>query len=231
MSVRSIHQFAEKVALISNAEGPVGRAVAMQLALNGSYIVGLFQDEGGSVEELVELGTLAHAVKADPSTFAGASEAAAAVEKLFGRLDLLVNCLKFGPESFFENVTEFAFTDKVKRDLGSVYFLTNAVLDLMKTRPKPTIVNLVGTPYDDDPLSAACHAGVIALTRSFAKTLPSNFRVNCVEVKEAETARQNGEGSVLRSVGSVAPDDVARTVLFLLSSESVGMNGQTARLG
>ena len=69
MSVQSIHQFAEKVALISDASSPVGRAVAMQLALQGSYVIGLFGEEGGSLDELVELGTLAHGIKADPSTF------------------------------------------------------------------------------------------------------------------------------------------------------------------
>jgi len=68
MSVQSIHQFAEKVALISDAASPVGRAVAMQLALQGSYVIGLFQDEVGSLDELAELGTLAHGLKADPST-------------------------------------------------------------------------------------------------------------------------------------------------------------------
>ena len=83
MSVQSIHQVAEKVALISDAASPIGRAVAIQLALNGSYVVGLFQEEGGNLEELIELGTLAHAVKADPSSSAGAAAAATEVDRLF----------------------------------------------------------------------------------------------------------------------------------------------------
>jgi NAD(P)-dependent dehydrogenase (short-subunit alcohol dehydrogenase family) len=232
MSVQSIHQFAEKVALISDAASPVGRSVAMQLALNGSYVIGLFEHDAGSVEELVELGTLAHGVKADPSTFAGASEAATEVEKIFGRLDLLVNCLKSRPESSFEHVTESVFTDMVNKDLGSVYFLTNAVLGLMKQRPKPKIVNLASTKVDDnDPLSAACQAGIIGMTHAMAKTLPQNFRVNCIEVKDDKAARRYEEGLMLRSDGSVAPDDVARAVLFLLSSESTGINGEVIRLG
>ena len=39
--------------------------VAIQLALNGSYVIGLFQQEGGSLDGLVELGTLAHALQID----------------------------------------------------------------------------------------------------------------------------------------------------------------------
>ena len=232
MSVRSIHQFAEKVALISDAASPIGRAVAIQLALNGSYVVGLFQDEGGSLDELIELGTLAHAVKADTSSKAGAIEAAAEVDRLYGRLDLLVNCLKFRPESSFENDTGSAFTDTVNRNLGSVYFLTNSVLGLMKTRPKPKIVNIASVPDEEiDPIMSASQAGIIGLTRSMARIFPKNFRVNCVEVTDTPMNEPNGEGLMLRSNGTVSPDDVARTVLFLLSSESIGTNGQSIRLG
>ena len=232
MSVRSIHQFAEKVALISDAANPVGRAVAIQLALNGSYVIGLFQSDGGSVEELVELGTLAHAVKADPSTFSGASEAAASVENIFGSLDLLVNCLKFRTESTFEDVTESGYLDTFNRNLGSAYFLSGAVHKLMKGRPKPKIVNLVSADDRlDDPLFAASQAGIIGLTRSMAGALPKNFRVNCVEVGGSEAAKMGDEGLMLRSDGSVAADDIARTVLFLLSSESAGINGQVIKLG
>ncbi len=232
MSVQSIHQFAEKVALISDASSPIGRAVAMQLALNGSYVIGLFQEEGGSLQSLVELGTLAHALRADPSNSAGAAEAATEVDKLFGRLDLLVNCLKFRSESSFENDTGSAFADTVNRNLGSVYYLTNAVLGLMKARPKPKIVNIASVPDEEiDPLVSASQAGIIGLTRSMARTFPKNFRINCVEVVEASEDHANGEGLMLRSDGFVAPDDVARTVLFLLSSESVGTNGRSIRLG
>jgi len=232
MSVQSIHQFAEKVALISDAASPVGRAVAMQLALQGSYVIGLFQDEVGSLDELAELGTLAHGLKADPSTLAGAAEAAAEVDKFFGRLDLLVNCLKFRPESSFENVTESVYLDTMNKNLGSVYFLTNAVYGLMKARPKPRIVNVVSmVDHVCEPLFAASQAGIISLTRATANAFPKNFRVNCVEITEGNSRSSEETGLVLRTDDGVAPDVAARSVLFLLSSESVGLNGQAIRLG
>ena len=39
MPAPSVHAFAEKVALITDGSNPVGRAVAMQLALFGSYVI------------------------------------------------------------------------------------------------------------------------------------------------------------------------------------------------
>lgn len=228
----TIHQFAEKVALVSDAASPVGRAVAIQLALNGSYVIGLFQTAGGSLDGLVELGTIAHALKIDPSTDEGAAEAAAEVGRIFGRLDLLVNCLKFRPESTFESVTEAEFADILRLNLGSVQFLTKAVFPLMKDRPKPKIVNLTSDNGPaGDAVFAASQAGIKSLTASMAAEFPSNFRVNCVEVVEkAGSGGSAGVGSSGPSAG-VAPDDAARTVLFLLSSEAAAVNGRVVTLG
>ena len=39
MNVTSIHAFAEKVVLITDGTNSIGRAVAMQLALNGAYVI------------------------------------------------------------------------------------------------------------------------------------------------------------------------------------------------
>lgn len=226
---QSIHQFAEKVALVSDASSPVGRAVAMQLALQGCFVVGLFQTaNNGSLDELVELGTLANAVNADPSTYPGAAAAAAEVERLYGRLDLLVNCLKFRPESSFEKTTESEFLDVVARNLGSVHFLTQAVFSLMKDRPKPKIVNLASAEDTAaSPVFTAAQAGVLALTRAMADQFSERFRVNCVTVQEAKYDAAPEPDALYRRSSGVAPDDVARAVLFLLSSESIGMNGQT----
>lgn len=235
MSPQTIHQFAEKVALISDAASPVGRAVSMQLALQGSYVIGLFPsaslDGEAIVGELVELGTLAHALPIDPSTRVGANQAAEAVGGLFGRLDLLVNCLKFRPESSFGTLTESDFMETVSRNIGSSLFLTQAVLGLMEGRPKPKVVNLITAVGDlQEPLFEATQAAVMGMSLSLAKTLPGNFRVNCVEVKEGQRG-DNLRNDLFRGPAVVAPDDAARAVLFLLSSESKAMNGQVLKLG
>ena len=101
-------------------------------------MIGSLEQPDGSLEELVELGTLAHAVHVDPCSDAGSQHAAGEVRRLCGRLDLLVNCLKLQPESSFENITEADLAGTLRRDLGSVQSLTKATLPLMAERPKPT---------------------------------------------------------------------------------------------
>jgi 3-oxoacyl-[acyl-carrier protein] reductase len=239
MSVQSVHQFAEKVALVTDGAGDIGRAVALQLALQGCYVVVGFSNSNEeakrSLAELQNLGTLANAVEADASTVEGAKHLVSEVEKLFGRLDLLVNCLKYKTDSTFEETDEAIWTQTVDCNLKATFFVTQAAVNLMKARPKPVIVNVVsGCETAAQNLAfAATQASINSLTKSLAKQLAPKFRVNAVAV--SETKRETIEvldAELFRpKSGGIAADDVARAVLFLLSSEAVGLNGQILAVG
>lgn len=236
MPAPSVHAFAEKVALISDGANPVGRAVAMQLALQGSYvIVGLSSDEhAGAIEELKNLGTLANAVKVDISTVEGAKMLVSQVEKMFGRIDLLVNCSKRENDSAFVETSEKTFDDSINSNLKSAFFVTQEALNLMKMRPKPKIVNLVSaidTPETEaNVLYSAAQNALVGFTKSLAKSLPKNFRVNAVAVSEKQTSNENLDAELFRAKKGISEDDVARTIVYLLSSEAIGLNGQILTL-
>ena len=153
---QSIHAFAEKVALVINGSEGVGRAVALQLALQGCYVIVSFSGESienkRALDELKSLGTLAHSVE-----FIDAKNLIDEVDKLFGRLDLLINCVKSDDDSTFQIET-----------------MTNESFRLMQSRPKPSIVNVV---MDDKG---------VASTKKMAKELPKHFRANCVVKSENE---------------------------------------------
>jgi shikimate 5-dehydrogenase len=125
MPAPSIHGFAEKVALIINGSEGIGRAVAMQLALQGCYVICSFQKTSerqiNALDELRSLGTLANAFE-----FVDAETLINEVDKLFGRIDLLINCLKSGDDSAFQIET-----------------ITSVSLRLMQPRPKGLIVNVI----------------------------------------------------------------------------------------
>lgn len=236
MSLPSIHQFAEKVALVSDASSPVGRAIAIQLALNGAFVLGMHPTGSGTsarwAAELAELGTLARSFGADGWTEAGARKAAEEVERTFGRLDILVNCLKFEPESSFQDITESGLSDTLMRNIGPAVFLPRSLTGLMAPRPRPTIVNVAATVEDaGDPLFAAAQAGLKDLTATLARVLPSSFRINGVEYLNGAGSGAEGEAIGPGRKRPTAPDDVARAVMFLLSSESKAVNGNILRLG
>ena len=234
MSPQSIHQFSEKVSLISDGTSAVGRAVALQLALQGSFVIVALPEPSAettrAVQGLVALGTLAKAVNANVSTLEGINDLVAEVDQAFGRLDLLVNCLKYTPESSFEDSTESDFSDTIDKNLRSAYFLTKAAMRLMKDRPKPKIVNIISAGdvarTSENALFMASQSAVIGLTKSLAESLPGNFRINCVAVSDREREKSDLDEDLFRQEMTIPADDVARTVLYLLSSESIGLNGE-----
>lgn len=238
MPTPSIHAYAEKVALITDGASSIGRAVALQLALQGAYVIvghtGSSAETTRAIGELQNLGTLAQAVEADISTVAGAKKLVAEVEQMFGRLDFLVNCLKFSSDSVFEEMTEEIFDKSLNINLKAAFFVTQEALRLMKPRPKPKIVNIVSAldtaETAQNVLLAAAQKSVVGLTESLAQTLPKNFRVNAVAVSEKQGANEGLDAELFRPKAGVSADDVARVVLFFLSSESIGLNGQVFRV-
>ncbi len=229
MSTRSIHQFAEKVALITDGTNPVGMAVALQLALNGSYVIvgmpNVSTSEKRPIAELESLGTLAMSVDWETSE-TGAKTLIDAVREKFGRLDLLVNCLK--PEVVSKD------TDRtIGVHLKSVCHLIDYATQFMSDRPKPRIVNVVSACDSEErnPVFAATQAGIIGLTKALAVDLPKHFRVNAVSISEKMAPASGFDPELARPVSLVSPDDAARSILFLLSGESVSVNGQLMSLG
>ena len=74
---------------------------------------------------------------------------------------------------------------------------------------------------------------LIGLTESLSSSLPAKFRVNAVSVSENEKLGRDGENLVkdlFRAKKGIDEDDVARTRLYLLSKESIGVNGQVLRV-
>ncbi len=240
MSTYSIHQFAEKVALVTDIVHPVGRAAAMQLALQGAFIIGGIPEVKSSVsnrqkgtesdeasgcgnlaralddgesgnehpsgdlaEDLRELGTLASSVRYERSSVAGANALAETVAATFGRLDLLINCVKSADESAF--------------------LIMGSVRDLMAGRPNARIVDVFEIDDDADGEKLIGHLREDVLGR--AEALPVKFRLNGVAVigggYEAEP-----EHALFRGKAATEPDDVARIVLFLLSSEAKALRGE-----
>ena len=213
MSTHSVHQFAEKVALITDGTSAVGRAAALQLALNGAYvIVGQPADQpvDPSIEELKSMGTLASSVIWDARTDDGAKTLVAGAAERFERVDFLVNCLKYGDESAFLETEAAAVRDVIDREIEAPLRVVKAAFGWMKERPRARIVNVLsGEMPNSGVINSIVGAAVREMTRALDRELPDNFKANAVVANGA------------------AADDVARAVLFLLSSEAKAVRGET----
>lgn len=215
MSAQSVHAFSEKVAVITDGAHPIGRAVALQLALQGSYVIvavsGASERDLSALEELKSLGTLASVVEADASSPEGIASLIGAAGASFGRIDLLVNLF---PDS-----------------AASAGLLVDAVRDLMASRPKPKIVNVAKYSKADVEIQKMMDE-ISSVTASLAEELPSNFRVNMVSAGEGFGRVDAGlDPELFPARTGMDADDAARVAVFLLSSESTGINGRNIIVG
>jgi pteridine reductase len=151
------------------------------------------------------------------------------VRRRFGRLDVLIN----NASSFFPtavgDITERAWDDLVGTNLKAPLFLSQAAAPQLRQH-RGAIVNIVDIhadrPMKDYVVYSTAKGGLVALTRSLARELGPEVRVNGVAPgaivwpedaawsNEAERERIIAQTSLQR-VGE--PDDIARAVRFLVA--------------
>lgn len=210
----SIHAFAEKVAVVSGVDTPVGRAVAIQLALNGAFVTTVSEHASGgeSVRGLLEIGSLSNHLTEDVTAVDGRDAVRQDLDSRFGRLDMLVDVRIIDGSRGFETDSGFA----MKQSLGTL----DPLVGLMAGRPSPKIVRVLIT----ESIVPGREGSFREYLSGLIAELPSGFRANGVLVNAS--APQLGTDGLLQTRSGVDADDVARIVIFFLSGESRAVNGQ-----
>ena len=211
MPGQNLSSFTERVALVTNGAHGIGRAVSMQLALAGAYIVAHYEaaDESSAhvIRQLEEIGTLGRGVAGDITTQAGAAAVVAQVEAIYGRLDMLVNVSQTVAATAFGDLSETAWRDVLANNLSSAFCCAQAALTLLRARPSPCVVNVM--PEMSGAAGVAARAGLVGLTQHLAVELAPRVRVNGVTVQ-----------------GQPPADEPARACYYLLSAEAKFLTGQ-----
>jgi 3-oxoacyl-[acyl-carrier protein] reductase len=182
---------AGKVAVVTGSSAGVGRATAERLAALGAKVVVNYAHSEADAKETVEgiraAGGEAIAVQANVGNDA---ECRALVQRAvdeFGALHILVNnagTTHFIAHEDLEAVTDEVWDDIIGVNVRGVFNCTRAAAPHMKAAGEGAVVNVasiagvrgVGSsiPY------AASKAGVIVMTKSLARVLAPEVRVNCI---------------------------------------------------
>ena len=222
---------AGKSVLITGGARRIGAAIARCLHDAGMNIVIHYRNSADAAESLRD--TLNHERAGSASLCAGDLVSAVDCETLsesafraFGRLDALVN----NASAFFPTpigtTTEAQWEMLISANLKAPFFLAQACANALRTY-RGAIVNLTDI-YAERPLAAhpvycASKAGLLSLTRSLARELGPEIRVNAVAPGailwpegEEDLAVQEKilKRTPLKRRGD--PQDIAATVRFLL---------------
>jgi pteridine reductase len=144
----------------------------------------------------------------------------------FGRLDALINNASAFYPTPVDRATQAQWDDLFAINLKAPFFLAQACAPMLALH-NGAIINLADIyakrPLAQHPIYSAAKAGLISLTRSLARDLGPDIRVNAIAPgavlwPETGISDENRDEIVqrtpLRRLGS--PEDIARTVCFLL---------------
>ncbi|MFV8816221.1 pteridine reductase [Haliea sp. E17] len=231
-----------QVALITGGARRIGRAITLCLHAAGYDIALHYRSSAADAEALAAQLNARRSASCDlfAADLADHSQVQAlgdAVSARYAALDLLVNNASGFEPTPLENCTPAAFDAMLDSNLRGAYFLTQALLAPLRSAGG-CIVNVIDThvqrPLPQFNAYGAAKAGLASLTRSFAVELGPQIRVNGVSpgailwpeddaAYDAETRKATIEATPLKRLG--APEDIARTVLFL-AREAPFITGQ-----
>ena len=225
----------DKSVLITGGARRVGAAIARRLHAAGANVVVHYRTSAAEARALKAELTAARKdsavlVQADLLKAGSASSLVKEAVKAFGRLDALVNNASSFYATAMGDITEQAWDDLVGTNLKAPLFLSQAAARELK-KQHGAIVNIVDIhadfPMKNYVVYTMAKGGLLALTRSLARELGPEVRVNGVapgtilwpddEAWKDELARQRiMNQTALKRIGE--PDDIAKTVEFLLTS-------------
>jgi 3-oxoacyl-[acyl-carrier protein] reductase len=238
-------ELAGSTAVVTGSSSGIGRAIALSLAYAGADLVVHARANRAGAEETATLaqaaGRRSHVVLCD---LADASTHADLVERAWqwqGAVDIWVN--NAGVDVLTGEAKRLSFDRKLealwKVDVAAALALSRAAGARMKARGSGTIVNIGwdqvdwGMAGDSGELFTAVKGAVMAFTRSLARSLAPEVRVNCVAPGWIKTGWGQGasQGWQDRAAGeSLAgrwgtPEDVAAAVRFLASPAAAFVTG------
>jgi acetoacetyl-CoA reductase/3-oxoacyl-[acyl-carrier protein] reductase len=235
-------------ALVTGASRGIGRAIAIELAREGTAVALNYQSSDDKAKEVADeiagFGgkcVLAKANLADPK------EARAMVQRVaeqFTHLDVLVNNAGITRDKLLPRMTDEDWLEVIQTNLNAMFFCTSAALPYMTAQSYGRIINVASMNGQTGAVGQANYSaskgGIIAFTRTAALELAkSNITVNAIAPGFTETDMFAKVPPVLQTQirGRIPlnrfaqPEEIARAVIFLIADgdyitgQQINING------
>ena len=238
-----------KVAVVTGASKGIGAGIAKELAAEGAAVVVNYAssktDADNVVDKITKRGGKAIAVQGNVAKKSDVERLFATTKKAFGKIDILVNNAGVYDWSPIDEITEEQFHKQFDVNVLGLLLATQEAVKQFDSAGG-NIINISSTVTSLTPPSSSVYTAtkgaVDAITRTLAKELgPRKIRVNAINpgMVETEGVRAAGfdQGDLRKSVEAQTPlgrigqpDDIAPTAVFLASSDSAWITGETLRV-
>jgi 3-oxoacyl-[acyl-carrier protein] reductase len=237
----------DQVAIITGAGQGLGRAFALAFAAEGAKeVIDERNEERGATvaDEFSAAGGQALALGADVASETSTQAMAAATLERWGRIDILLNnaamfsTIKMRP---FDQIPVQEWDDLMAVNVRGVWLCCKAVAPAMREQRRGKIINIASIVFDMGRANylhyVASKGAVIGITRGIATEL-GDYGVNVNAISPSSTQTEIPRETVTRE-GALAfaqnqtlkrvqaPADLVGTAIFLASSDSDFITGQT----
>jgi 3-oxoacyl-[acyl-carrier protein] reductase len=235
-----------KTAIVTGGAKGLGRAFCLGLVREGARILAVTRKDLDNLDQTVKMirsmGGEAELFQADVSNEAETQAMAREAINKFGRIDILVN-----NAAIYDGIKRKPFLEidlkewdlVMNVNVKGAFLATRAVFPYMKEQGSGKIINLASevffTGSNGFAHYVASKGGIIGLTRALAVELgPFNICINCIAPGFTDTEASRGLADVAKYDTSKTPlrrlekpEDLVGAALFLASSESDFITGQT----
>lgn len=231
MSVDQVNSLEGKYALVTGAARRIGASIAERLHAEGANVAIHYRQSKTDADEFcARLNAIrtnsARLFQADLNV---ASELVGLVDALMewsGRLDILVNNASSFYPTPLGQITEENWSDLVGSNLKAPLFLSQAAAPHLRAS-HGNIINIVDIhayrPLREHAIYGAAKAGLAMLTRSLAKELAPDVRVNGVAPGAISWPENGMSDSVKQDIleqiplqRTGAPEDIASCAIYLV---------------
>jgi len=247
--VAAARELAGRKAVVTGATSGIGKAIALELAAGGADVVihGRRADAAEEVARLVaQRQAKSRVMLADLHLAEECTHLVEAAFAAWGNIDVWVN--NAGADTLTGAAGRWPFEKKLQEllavDVTATMLLARAAGERMKLQGRGVIINMgwdqadTGMEGDSGQLFGAAKSAIMAFSKSLALTLAPAVRVNClapgwIRTAWGENASQAWQERAIREAPLKrwgTPDDVARTVRWLVSPAADFITGQVIRV-
>lgn len=229
-----------EVALVTGGSRGIGRAICLELAKKGLYVIVNFLSNQEAAEETLELihqaGGRGETVCFDVADQAGTEKSLEALLTRHEAIDILVNNAGVAADSLFVLMSSEEWARVLNTSLQGFYNVTQPILKKMVTRNQGVIVIISSVSarlgHRGQTNYSAAKAGLEGACRSLASEVARlGIRVNVVAPGIIETEMiQDIPKAMIKQIipmGRVGlPEEVAKVVRFLCFEDASYITGQ-----
>ncbi len=228
--------------IVTGASGGIGNSIVQKLSESGANILA----SGTKVEKLDELKSKFNNIKIlkfDISQSDKIEEFINDASKELGGLDCIVNNAGITQDNLAIRMSIEEWKKVIDINLTSTFLMSKFAIKKMLKSKKGKIVNITSVVGHTGNLGQANYtaskAGILAMSKSLAiEYAKKNININCISPGFIRTAMTDKiddkyKEAIISKIPSARlgePQDIANAVLFLASSQSDYINGETLHI-